>query len=104
MGEEWWREELREGLDYTVELTDIKGRKASVKSPKLIYPCLAVQLYKQDLIWGSYEYKKQLATINITPSMFETSDFDFADVVSMKITTDGTKDGKIIINDIGYWE
>ena len=97
-------EELREGLDYTVELTDIKGRKASVKSPKLIYPCLAVQLYKQDLIWGSYEYKKQLATINITPSMFETSDFDFADVVSMKITTDGTKDGKIIINDIGYWE
>lgn len=97
-------EELREGLDYNVELTDEKGRKASVKNPKLIYPCLAVQLYKQDLIFGSYEYKKQLATINITPSMFETSDFDFANVVSMKITTDGTKDGKIIINDIGYWE
>ena len=100
-------EELREGLAYGVELTDTEGNTVSISSPVLVYHTLAVQLYKQDAIFGSYEYKHQLQTVRIYPSMFGTEDnssvFDFSNVVAMKLSFDGQTEGNVIINNIGYW-
>lgn len=39
-------EELTEGLEYTVELTDASGNTVSVDSPVLVYHSLAVQLIR----------------------------------------------------------
>ena len=96
-------EDLAEGLAYTVELTDTAGRIARVSSPELVYHTLAVQLYKDDVFFGSYEYKHQLQTVVVTPAMIGGADFDCGSVVGMRIIADGAQDGEIIINDIGYW-
>ncbi len=96
-------EDIKEGLDYTVTLTDSSGRTASLKTPVPVYHSFAVQLYKQDVFFGSYEYKHQIQTVMITPDMFEGSGFDFASVTGITISTDGTAAGEIIIDDIGYY-
>ncbi|MBQ9608830.1 MAG: hypothetical protein IJV15_05205 [Lachnospiraceae bacterium] len=97
-------EEFAEGLIYTVELMDENGNIVSTDSPVLVYPSLAVQLAKQDAIFGTYEYKHQLQQVNITPTMFEgNAEFDYSKVVYIRIAMDGSKDGELIINNIGYW-
>ncbi len=95
-------EELSEGLDYSVILTDASGRTVSVKTPELVFHTLAVQLYKDDVLFGSYEYKHQLCTVNVTPDMFEDPEFDFGKVTALTITTPGSENGQVIINDITY--
>lgn len=87
-------------------MTRPKGN-VSYHCPELVYPSLAVQLYKQDVIFGTYEYKHQLETVMISPAEFDKDKetaFDYSDVVSLTITTNGTEAGEIIINDIGYYE
>ena len=100
-------EELTEGLDYTVELTDASGHSVSCHCPEFVYHSLAVQLYKQDVLFGSYEYKHQLQTVNIRPDSFQPDtmgNFDFTAVVGVRISLDGTEKGELIINDLGYYE
>ena len=97
-------EELTEGLKYTVELTDASGNKVSVDSPVLVLHSLAVQLYRQDAIFGNYEYKHQLQTVKVTPEDFgDAGAFDFGVVTGIRITTEGVEDGELIIDDIGYY-
>ena len=96
--------DFTEGLTYTVELTDASGNKVTVDNPVLVYHSLAIQFGRQDALFGTYEYKHQLQQVTVDPSMFAASGFDFSHVVSMKITTDGTEKGEIVINNIGYWE
>jgi hypothetical protein len=96
--------DFTEGLTYTVELTDASGNKVTVDNPVLVYHSLAIQFGRQDALFGTYEYKHQLHQVAVDPSMFAASGFDFSHVVSMKITTDGTEKGEIVINNIGYWE
>ncbi len=95
-------EDLEESFYYTVELTDENGNTVSVEEPTLVYHSLAVQLYKQDIITGRYEYKHQLQTVVVRPDSFEQAEFDFSNVVSMKISTDGSEDGEMIVNSIAY--
>ena len=97
-------EDLAEGLRYTVELTDAAGNKVTVDEPVTVYHSLAIQFGKQDAIFGTYEYKHQLQQVSVEPSMFAQSGFDFSKVVSVKISTDGSKEGEILINNIGYWK
>jgi hypothetical protein len=97
-------EDIKKGLDYTVILTDASGRTITEKAPVLVYHSLAVQLYKPDVLFGSYEYKHQLQTENITPDMFTDQNFDFEHVAALGIMTNGSKDGKLIINNVGYYE
>lgn len=98
-------EDLSEGLDYTVTLTDANGSTVSVSSPQFIYHTLAVQLYKQDVLSGSYEYKPQLQTVRVSADDFsENADFDFTAITGITITTDGTAEGELIIDNIGYQE
>ncbi|MDD6038758.1 MAG: hypothetical protein PUD20_08205 [bacterium] len=91
-----------EGVSYTVELTDAKGNTVRVEEPQYIYPSLALQLYKQDAIFGSYEYKHQMQRITLRADRFENGDgFDFSRVCGINIYFDGAKDGKVIIDDLG---
>ena len=94
--------ELHSAFEYSVELTDAAGEKVSVKSPVLVYHSPALQLYKQDVFFNGYEYKHQLQTVTVTPQMFGESSFDFSNVVSMRISTQGRKKGRFIINEIAY--
>ena len=96
--------DLAEGLKYTVELTDALGNKVTVDEPVLVYHSLAIQFARQDALFGTYEYKHQLQQVTVDPSMFTSSDFDFSKVVSIKISTDGSEAGEILINNIGYWK
>ncbi len=98
-------EENTEGLNYKISLTDAYGTTIFCKNPRLIYPSLAVQLYKQDVFFKTYEYKHQLQTVRITPDLFDKSkisDFDFSKVETLIICPDGTNDGEVIINDVSY--
>ena len=95
--------DITEGLNYTVELTDINGNKVTVDNPVLVYHSLAIQFGRQDALFGTYEYKHQLQQVTVDPSMFASSVFDFSKVVSVKISTDGTEAGELIINNVGYW-
>ncbi|MCR5327291.1 MAG: hypothetical protein K6E12_00345 [Saccharofermentans sp.] len=96
--------DMDSGLDYTVTLTDSHGNTISADCPVLVYHSFAVQLCKQDIFFGSYEYKHQLQTVIITPSMFgNSSSFDFTSVTGITITTDGTEEGSIIFDDVAYY-
>ena len=91
-------------LFYTVELTDARGRTLGAESPVYVYPTLAVQLYKQDVLFGGYEYKHQMQSVRLTPDMFGSdTDFDFGQITSMKISFDGSADGEIIMDNIGIY-
>jgi len=97
-------ENAESGLDYTVILTDASGNTVSVNCPDFVYHTLAIQLYKQDVLFGSYEYKHQMATVTVTASDFaDAGDFDFSAVTGVTITTDGSSAGEIIIDDLGYY-
>lgn len=96
---------LEEGLDYSVTLTDAAGNTVTVSCPTFVYHTLAIQLYKDNIFFGSYEYRHQLQTVVVTADDFtDAGAFDFASVVSMTIATDGTTAGEIIIDNVGYWQ
>ena len=97
-------EEAEGGISYSVELRDLMGNTVKTDNTEFVYPSLAVQLYRQDVIFDSYEYKHQLQTVSVEPAMFEESEnFDFSKVTSIRIYFDGSVDGSVIINNIGYW-
>lgn len=92
------------GLFYKVELTDANGKTLSAETPVYIYPSLAIQLYKQDVLFCGYEYKHQMQSVRLTPDMFGSdADFDFGQIKTMKISFDGSSDGKVIIDNIGVF-
>ena len=98
-------EDICEEYNYTVKLLDSSGNTVSCSCPGRVYHSLAVQLYKQDVFFGSYEYKHQLQTVRISPSDFESAgDFDFSSVTAVYILPDGSEKGRLIVNDIGYYE
>ena len=97
-------EDLQEPLAYSVELTDICGNTVCCDEPCLVYHSLALQLAKQDAVFGTYEYKHQLQTIRVSPSAFAEGSFDYSNVVSVKITIDGQEEGELILDDISYKE
>lgn len=94
--------ELKEGLWFNVELTDASGRTVGIDNPVFVHHSLAVQLYKQDALFGSYEYKHQLQTVMIKPEMFGNISFDFEHVTGLKISFDGKEEGSVYLNNIGY--
>ena len=96
-------EDISEGMNYTVMLTDADGNTVSVSSPVFIYHTLAVQLYKQDVLFGIYEYKPQLQTVWVSADDFEDAgEFDFTHVTGLTITTQSADEGSLIIDNIGY--
>lgn len=92
------------GLSYRVELVDADGKLVSATSPVYVYPALAVQLYKQDVLFGGYEYKHQMQQVWLTKDLFDlNADFDFGRIKGMKIYFDGSTDGQVILDNIGIF-
>lgn len=90
-------------LQYTVELYDTEGNIVKAENPQLIYPSLAIQLYKQDVIFGSYEYKHQMQTVFVGADMFPTDTaFDFTSIQKICIAFDGSRASEIIFDDVGF--
>ncbi|MDE5965994.1 MAG: hypothetical protein K2G89_04100, partial [Lachnospiraceae bacterium] len=90
-------------LHYTVELYDAEGNVVTAENPQLVYPSLAVQLYKQDVILDSYEYKHQMQTVSLKADMFESdTEFDFTSVHKICVVFDGSRAGEIIMDDVGF--
>lgn len=90
-------------LNYIVELYDEHGNMVSVSNPTIIYPSLAVQLYKQDVFFGNYEYKHQMQTVQIDAKMFrDDEDFDYTSVNRMTINIEESENGHIILDDVGF--
>jgi hypothetical protein len=97
-------ESIENGFNYTVTLTDINGNTVTVDNPTFIYHTLAVQLWKDDVFFGSYEYKHQMQRVVITQELFaQAAGFDFTAVTGITVTTDGTEAGALIIDNVGYW-
>ncbi len=97
-------EDINETFDYTVELTDANGNTISVDEPVVVYHSLALQLWKQNVLFDSYQYRHQLQTVFVTCDQFEEADFDFTNVVSISISADGSEEGSMIINEVVYYE
>ncbi len=96
-------ENIEEGFNYTVTLTDLSGNTVTIDNPVFVYHTLAVQLWKDDVFFGSYEYKHQMQQVVITPELFEQAgSFDFTAVTCMTVSTDGTEAGNFIIDNVGY--
>lgn len=98
------REETTDELsefNYIVELYDEHGNMVSVSNPKAIYPSLAVQLYKQDVFFGNYEYKHQMQTVQIDAKMFDDKEFDYSSVCKMVIIMKEMENGHLILDDVG---
>lgn len=92
------------GLPYTVELTDASGKTVSAETPVFVYPSLAVQLYKQDVLFGGYEYKHQMQLVRLTQEMFDSNaGFDFGRIKTMKISFDGAAEGEVILDNVGIF-
>lgn len=87
-------------LNYTVKLTDKNGNTTYIENPKYIYPSLAIQLYKQDVLFGNYEYKHQMQTVRLTSDMFASADFDFENVTKITFTFDDKNCKQIMLDDI----
>ena len=97
-------EDLGTFLEYTVELTDSAGNTASCRCPVPVYHSLAVQLYKQDALFGTYEYKHQLQTVCFRASDIEgAGELDLSEITEISISFDGSEKGSVIIDDLGYY-
>lgn len=93
------------GLRYTVTVCDSKGNKSCLEMPVRVSPSLAVQLYRQDVLAGSYEYKHLMQTVTVSMDRFLAgSRIDASDICEIAIGFDGSSGGKVILDDIGYYE
>lgn len=91
--------DISDGLKYSIELTDEWGNISLANVPVYIYPGLAIQLYKQDVLFDTYEYKYQMQTVRVDMNQF-CGDVDFEHINKLSISLDGTADGKVWIDDI----
>ena len=94
-------EEESESVFYKVILKDNNGNQLSFDEPVLVYPSLALQLYKQDIFTGNYEYKHQFQTVAIDLSVEQLpKGFDRNHISEIQIAFDGTKKGSIKLDDV----
>jgi len=96
-------EDTSEKLDYTVCLYDQNSNKFLLDNPALVYPSLAVQLKKIDILRKKYEYKHQFQTVRITKDMIDSdSSFDFSKITKISIRFNDTDGGSVIIDQVGF--
>lgn len=89
-------------LDYQITLYDNDNRQAYVNNPCLIYPSIALQLYKSDFFTNSYEYKHQMQTVMIPNDMYQKEKgFNEREVCRIEISFSSGKKGNLVIDDIG---
>ena len=91
-------------VDYSVELYDVNGMR-KVAGPDVlrkVYPPLAVQLYKVDVLSKNYDYKHQFTTVTVASEDFTRNvEFDLQHVQKIEIKFP-SENGSIQIDDIGF--
>ena len=90
--------------DYSVVLYDVNGMRKTAGTGVLrkVYPSLAVQLYKVDVLSKNYDYKHQFTTVTVTPEDFTRNiEFDLQHVQKIEIHFP-SENGNIQIDDIGF--
>ena len=89
-----------DNLNIKIELIDSNKDKTSI-TKRLELP-LAIKLYKEDILYKSYEYKNPYYTIFLKKSDFSNKEFDYKNVSKIKIYLDDNTSGRIIIDDLYY--
>ncbi len=97
--------EITELTDFTVELTDVNGKKADVKLSDIcnVYPPLLVRLYKLQTSENMLDIKKVFQTVRIPLQMFQMGDgvIDLSNIVSIDFVFDRMEEGRVLIDNIG---
>ncbi len=89
-------------MNYEVSFYDIKGMCVTARELRKIYPPLAVQLYKVDVLSKNYSYKHQFTTVFVGEEDFDQNiDFDFKNIQKIKICFPYEK-GSVEVDDIGF--
>lgn len=91
-------------VDYSVVLYDINGMRkvAGVDALRKVYPPLAVQLYKVDVLSKNYDFKHQFTTVTAAADAFTRNvEFDLRHVQKIEIKFP-SENGNIQIDDIGF--
>lgn len=90
-------------LDYTVTLTDSKGKTATAKKPAAVFPALGIQATKFHSLWFDYVYRHPFTTVTVPQDAYQAEDgFDASKVTAAEISFRDMKDGKLLLNDIGF--
>lgn len=90
-------------LDYTVTLTDSNGKTATAKKPMEVFPALGIQATKFHSLWFDYVYRHPFTTVTVPQDAYQAEDgFDPSKVTAAEISFRDMKDGKLLLNDIGF--
>lgn len=89
-------------MNYEVVFYDVNGMRKTARELRKIYPPLAVQLYKVDVLSKSYDYKHQFTTVFVGQDDFtQNNEFDFRHVEKIEIGFPYEK-GSVEVDDIGF--
>lgn len=92
-------------LAFSVELRDSKGETARVSTEKgeVLYPAIPVGILKIQHLTGRLEYKSQFQTVTLPLEEFKKDNpsFDEKSVTEVKFLFNLSKDGNIIIDEVG---
>lgn len=89
-------------MNYEVSFYDIKGICVTARELRKIYPPLAVQLYKIDVLSKNYDYKHQFTTVFVDQEDFtQNNEFNFSHIQKIEIRFPYEK-GSVEVDDIGF--
>ena len=89
-------------MNYEVVFYDVNGMRKTARELRKIYPPLAVQLYKVDVLSKHYGYKHQFTTVFVGEEDFtQNNEFDFSHVKKIEIRFPYEK-GSVEVDDIGF--
>lgn len=89
-------------MNYEVVFYDVNGMRKTARELRKVYPPLAVQLYKVDVLSKSYDYKHQFTTVFVGQEDFtQNIAFDFKNIAKIEIRFPYEK-GSVEIDDIGF--
>ena len=90
-------------LNYTVTLTDAKGKTASAKNPAAVFPALGIQPTKLHSLWFDYAYRHPFTTVTVPQDAYQAEDgFDFGSVTGASVCFGNMQNGKLLLNDVGF--
>ena len=89
-------------MNYEVVFYDGNGMRKTARELRMVYPSLAVQLYKVDVLSKQYGYKHQFTTVFVGQVDFtQNNEFDFSHIQKIEIRFPYEK-GSVEVDDIGF--
>ena len=89
-------------MNYEVVFYDKNGMRKTARDLRKVYPPLAVQLYKVDVLSKHYAYKHQFTSVVVKADDFTRNiNFDFQHIQKIEIRFPYEK-GSVEIDDIAF--